>query len=722
MKKYLLLLLSVTIIFTSCKKDSNPTTPTPPKDEYYTVTQTIDAQTGGTIITPDNTVITIPGDALTSTQKITVETIDPTTNNYSDISTVGKIYKFTPDNTIFDKPIKVEVIYDESKISAGNDEADITAYTFEDGEYVSVNTEIDQTNNKVTFYTTHFSDYVLGTPTGFSPNGPRMSNVNMTVKNGKVYAQWRLDNLFAAADVWWSDRNSSIFLPFTLNEMMHNYLYYTIPAPGWVYSVSLEKYGLILNSEIATKKIVFLIRKISGGGNGYEIEVFVDRNKVNTIGLLSNTECATAVSGEGLSVEMCDVSLLSQSSKYQIRVSGMAGYFHSDLSYDNYYKQYKTGKSTAEYPVNTLNKPPTPAGFENPKTGSKGLQNNVKLTWGCADPDGDPLTFDVYCDNSNPPITKVASVITTKYHQLTGLTLNKTYYWKIIAKDNNGASSTSPIWNFITGSGNPPPKPTLVFPTDNLLSTSINPKLEWTNVTDATKYSVEVAYDQNFQNIYLQSSGILTNSKQLSNLSYNKDYYWRVKAENNFGNSGWSSPYKFTTMIKPVLASPSIPTFISPINGATIQPENAEFKWSNVTNGQTYGLQISTNSNFTSFIFNSSNIPTNSKTVTTLSGQTVYYWRICAFNGNVSSGWSQYQSFTTSTKSNNAPNPPVIIYPYDNTAGYPLSLTLAWDATDPDNDPIAFDVYFGTTNPPPKVTSSRIQANTYNVSGLAQGT
>ena len=46
---------------------------------------------------------------------------------------------------------------------------------------------------------------------------------------------------------------------------------------------------------------------------------------------------------------------------------------------------------------------------------------------------------------------------------------------------------------------------------------------------------------------------------------------------------------------------------------------------------------------------------------------------------------------------NRPPNLPSIISPQDNSTNQALNLTLNWNCSDPDNDPIQYDVYLGTT-------------------------
>lgn len=53
------------------------------------------------------------------------------------------------------------------------------------------------------------------------------------------------------------------------------------------------------------------------------------------------------------------------------------------------------------------------------------------------------------------------------------------------------------------------------------------------------------------------------------------------------------------------------------------------------------------------------------------------------------------------------PNPPSNPIPTDAANNQPINSTLSWFCDDPNNDPLTYDVYFGSTNPPPIVSSDQ---------------
>ncbi len=62
---------------------------------------------------------------------------------------------------------------------------------------------------------------------------------------------------------------------------------------------------------------------------------------------------------------------------------------------------------------------------------------------------------------------------------------------------------------------------------------------------------------------------------------------------------------------------------------------------------------------------------------------------------------------------NQPPSSPFTPQPPDGAVNQPINTTLSWSCTDPENDPLTYDVYFGTINPPPIVSSGQTNSD-YN--------
>ncbi|MCK4735734.1 MAG: cell wall hydrolase, partial [Methanophagales archaeon] len=102
-------------------------------------------------------------------------------------------------------------------------------------------------------------------------------------------------------------------------------------------------------------------------------------------------------------------------------------------------------------PVAAPNTPPYTPSNPSPATHATGQSIHTDLSWTGGDPDaGDTVTYDVYFGTSTRPL-KVSTVQSgTTYDP--GTLSYSTYYWRIVARDNHGASTTGPLWDFTTGS------------------------------------------------------------------------------------------------------------------------------------------------------------------------------------------------------------------------------------------------------------------------------
>ncbi|MDP4267065.1 MAG: fibronectin type III domain-containing protein [Bacteroidota bacterium] len=97
--------------------------------------------------------------------------------------------------------------------------------------------------------------------------------------------------------------------------------------------------------------------------------------------------------------------------------------------------------------------PSEPSG-PTPGNGAKNIAvNTSSISWATSsDPNGSSITYDVYFGTSSSPSIRVSNTSSTSY-SISGLTFNTTYYWKVVAKNSSGYSSTGPLWSFTTDNG-----------------------------------------------------------------------------------------------------------------------------------------------------------------------------------------------------------------------------------------------------------------------------
>jgi hypothetical protein len=109
--------------------------------------------------------------------------------------------------------------------------------------------------------------------------------------------------------------------------------------------------------------------------------------------------------------------------------------------------------------VDCDNNPPDAPLSPSPGAGYDEQPLNVDLGWACTDPDGDDLTYDVYFSEeisptvSTTPALVSGDQVSTTYDPPETLNPQTRYYWRILAKDSEGAVTAGERWVFSTGDG-----------------------------------------------------------------------------------------------------------------------------------------------------------------------------------------------------------------------------------------------------------------------------
>lgn len=151
--------------------------------------------------------------------------------------------------------------------------------------------------------------------------------------------------------------------------------------------------------------------------------------------------------------------------------------------------------------------------------------------------------------------------------------------------------------------------------------------------------------------------------------------------------------------------APSIPELASPNNDALCTDNPLDFTWGASTDAEgnaiQYEITVATDQGFTSNL--QSHITSDTEANFTLMPSTAYYWRVRAKdNRNNLSDYSTVRAFYTEGEgsSNHLPFATTLISPELSTEIDAGTAVLEWSAGDVDEDPLTYDIYFGTTNPP----------------------
>jgi hypothetical protein len=138
---------------------------------------------------------------------------------------------------------------------------------------------------------------------------------------------------------------------------------------------------------------------------------------------------------------------------------------------------------------------------------------------------------------------------TSQYtHSTPAFSYNTTYYWRVNATNSGGTSAWSVVWSFTTVEATLSP-PTLLSPANNSTNISLTPTLDWTDVSNATGYQLQVSTSSSFTSYVVNVSTTISGYTIPSGIlqGYTK-YYWRVASKNGGGTGSYSSAWNFTTV------------------------------------------------------------------------------------------------------------------------------------------------------------------------------
>jgi uncharacterized protein YjdB len=277
-----------------------------------------------------------------------------------------------------------------------------------------------------------------------------------------------------------------------------------------------------------------------------------------------------------------------------------------------------------------------------PINGKKDLATNPTLVWeGGSGTDFYRLQVSKTKDFSQNLID-ISNLLETSFN-LENLEEGMTYYWRVRATNAAGNSSYSATWEFATEKPlRAPVAPQLLSPTSGAIMNIADIVLEWNAVEDAERYQVQVSKYSNFsQAIVFDNNAISNTAVVMEGLEPNEVYFWRVMAINVVGSSPYSAVWNFITLPLPPLDTPVL---VSPTNAALVDTTSVEFLWESVAEAESYQLELSSDSTFTTQTMSFTEISDHKFRVDSLEREKTYYWKVIA-NGKRPSSQSEVWSF-----------------------------------------------------------------------------
>jgi hypothetical protein len=143
------------------------------------------------------------------------------------------------------------------------------------------------------------------------------------------------------------------------------------------------------------------------------------------------------------------------------------------------------------------NQPPNPPFSPLPCDKECNVSIKVDLSWNCSDPDGDPLTYDVYLGTSTPPVKQAANISELMFDP-GKLRYETTYYWYIVAFDNQGQSTEGPHWSFTTVKELHYPKVQILYPKGGeTLNGTVTIQWHAYDIEDTSNLTIFLYYSRN---------------------------------------------------------------------------------------------------------------------------------------------------------------------------------------------------------------------------------
>ncbi|MGY6521478.1 MAG: LamG-like jellyroll fold domain-containing protein [Mongoliitalea sp.] len=266
---------------------------------------------------------------------------------------------------------------------------------------------------------------------------------------------------------------------------------------------------------------------------------------------------------------------------------------------------------------------------------------------------------------------------TNQFQATVRLLENRTYFWRVRASNDTGYGSNSVTGTFRTVNFNTSPTPVVaISPFNGVAVNPVNVQLQWVENPTAERYQIQVSQDPNFQNSIISSSNFEGGMHVIPTLASNTVYYWRIRGVNRSGNGNFSSVYQFKT--KAFSEKPEQVILANPVHDSNIFSTSIQFTWEADPIAQSYRFQLSTNPNFSSFVSNVGGLTGTSRTVSNLTTNRDYYWRVQALNEAGAGEFSEVRKVRAATFSGTPPATN-LISPFNESVVGATTVLFSWE-------------------------------------------
>ncbi len=360
-----------------------------------------------------------------------------------------------------------------------------------------------------------------------------------------------------------------------------------------------------------------------------------------------------------------------------------------------------------------LSQPPSTPSTLQPLDGAVNQSINITLSWTCSDPENDPLTYDVYFGITNPP-SLISYGQTETYYKPGTLDCSTSYYWKIVAHDDHDNFTEGTIWTFIT---------------TNQQAWSCGGTLN--DPRDGQSYStVQIGYQcwmaENINiGTMIQGSNDMANNGVIEKYCYDNNpancdiygglYQWNemmqydiVSGAKGICPDGWHLPTnnEWCNLTQFIDSTVNCPDQLSGTDvGIKMKSTTGWNICGNGTNTSGFNaLPSGLRSDIANFIVLGDHANFWSSTENT--SNYGWYRALTSWDPYVWNAYSTTQcGYSIRCLNDHVTNLPPVApsdpLPPDGAINIPVDgINISWTCTDPENDPITYDLYFGKENPP----------------------
>lgn len=393
-----------------------------------------------------------------------------------------------------------------------------------------------------------------------------------------------------------------------------------------------------------------------------------------------------------------EINQTATASNYTPATPLTAGAYYWKVKTQDGSSQWGAWSSPGLFTINQTVTAPAQVTSPNPANGIANVITTTSLAWALADR---ATSYDVYFGTTSPGTSR--GIQNSTSYNPGVLNPGTTYYWRIDSR-NSAGSTTGIVWSFTTVEGTitPPAQVTSPNPADSEPNVITTTQLAWASADRTTSYDVYFGASNPPPKVVTDTANTSYNP---GTLALGTIYYWQIDSKNSAGTTT-GDVWSFTTITLPVqVTSPN------PLDGTTNLPITQQLSWAATDGATSYDVYFGTTSPGT---FRENQAGTTYDPGTLSTG--TYYWRIDSKNAAGTTQGTVW-SFTANEPPPPPPPPDQVgasgRSPTNGATDISVNPTLSWATA---ANATSYDVYFGTTNPPPYKTNRT--STTYNRSGL----